>query len=158
MDGGSMIPDTHMINLMLEELRAPVCRSGFLLDGFPRNIVQAHALEESCGVEKVFSIEISDEEAIKRMKGRRICNNRHVFHVDFKPPQKEGVCDICQLPLHQREDDKPEAVRKRLANYHQDTEKLLQYYEKQNKLVVFDGEQPIEDVSNTILDYLKNNA
>jgi adenylate kinase len=155
---GSLIPDTHMINLMLEELRAPSCMNGYLLDGFPRNVVQAEALDESCGVDKVLNIEISDEVSIKRIEGRRICDNRHVFHVDFKPPQQEGICDHCQQPLHQREDDKPEAVSKRLAIYHKNTEKLLKYYDNKNKLVVFNGEHSIEEVAQDILDYLKANA
>lgn len=158
MDDGLLIPDTHMINLILEDLREPACLNGYLLDGFPRNIVQAEALDESCGVDKVFNIEISDEEAVKRMEGRRICKNRHVFHVAFNPSQQAGICDHCQEELYQREDDKPDLVRKRLATYHQNTGKLLEHYDGQGKLVVFDGEHSIKEVSQDILNYLEGNA
>lgn len=156
MDRGALIPDEHMINIILEELRAPHCLNGFLLDGFPRNLVQAESLDNSCGVDRVFDIEISDDEAIRRISGRRVCDSGHTFHLQFNPSSKGDVCDICGGNLHQREDDKEEIVAKRLDIYRRDTSKLVGYYRE--KLVVFDGENTIEEVSRNILDYLKKNV
>ena len=158
MDSGVLIPDEHMINLMLGELQSPHCLNGFLLDGFPRNLTQAESLENTCGVDKVFDIEISDEEAIKRISGRRVCENGHVFHLEFNPPAKEGICDTCGEELYQREDDREEIVEKRLRTYRKETAVLIDYYRNKNKLVVFNGEQSIEKVGNDILDYLKKNV
>lgn len=155
---GELVPDEHMINLMLEELGGSTCFNGFILDGFPRNLVQAQALDNSCGVDKVFNIEISDEEAIRRIHGRRVCTNGHVFHLEFNPPKEEGICDVCRQALYQRKDDEKEAVQHRLSIYRHETAKLLEYYSKQKKLVIFDGAQPIPKVSQDILDYLKKNA
>ncbi|MCD4760698.1 nucleoside monophosphate kinase, partial [bacterium] len=139
----------------LEETR---CLKGFLLDGFPRNIVQAQALDSGRGVDKVFIIDISDEEAIKRIAGRRTCSNGHAFHLEFNPSSKGDICDKCDNPLFQREDDKEEIVIKRLSIYRQETAKLIDYYKKQNKLVLFNGEKSIEKVSQDILDYLNKNV
>ncbi|OGY94217.1 MAG: hypothetical protein A2406_01835 [Candidatus Komeilibacteria bacterium RIFOXYC1_FULL_37_11] len=158
MDQGSLVPDDQMISLILGELGSEYCLNGYLLDGFPRNIRQAQVLDSSCGVDKVFNIEISDEEAIKRMAGRRMCSNGHVFHIKFKPSGKGDICDICDQELYQREDDKEEIVKKRLGIYRRDTSKLLDYYDKQNKLVSFDGEKDISEVSEDILNYLKANV
>lgn len=158
MDQGSLVPDDQMISLILGELGSEYCLNGYLLDGFPRNIRQAQTLDSSCGVDKVFNIEISDDEAVKRMAGRRICSHGHVFHVNFKPSTKGNICDICDQELYQREDDKEEIVKKRLTIYRRDTAKLLEYYNKQNKLVSFNGEKPITQVSEDILNYLKANV
>lgn len=158
MDTGSLIPDEHMINLMLGELQSPRCLNGFLLDGFPRNLIQAESLENTCGVDKVFDIEISDEEAIKRISGRRVCKNGHVFHLEFNPPAEADTCGSCGEELYQREDDKEEIVEKRLKIYRKDTAALIGYYQNKNKLFVFNGEQSIEKVGSDILDYLKKNV
>lgn len=158
MDSGTLIPDEHMINLMLGELQSPHCLNGFLLDGFPRNLIQAESLENTCGVDKVFDIEISDEEAIKRISGRRVCKNGHVFHLEFNPPAEADTCDTCGEELYQREDDKEEIVEKRLKIYRKDTAALIGYYQNKNKLFVFNGEQSIEKVGSDILDYLKKNV
>ncbi|MBU1203330.1 nucleoside monophosphate kinase [Patescibacteria group bacterium] len=155
MDRGDLVPDEHVINLVLGQLNAPSCLRGFLLDGFPRNLVQAKALDDSCGVDMVFSIDISDNEAIRRISGRRICREGHVFHTEYKPSSQGDICDICQGELFQREDDKEDVVKKRLAIYRDQTEQLLAYYSKQGKLKVFDGEKPIEMLSQDILNYLK---
>ena len=158
MKKGDLVPDEHMINLMLGELNAPHCFNGFILDGFPRNLTQAKALDDSCGVDKVFNVEISNEEAIKRISGRRVCSNGHVYHVEFNPPKQEGICDECGGELKRRADDEPEAIKNRLSIYRNETAQLLDYYSKQEKLVVFDGERPIEEISKEILDYLKANV
>jgi len=158
MEQGLLVPDDQMITLILGELGSDFCLNGYLLDGFPRNIKQAEALDTSCGVDKVFNIEISDEVAMKRISGRRICSNGHVFNLEFKPSSKGDVCDICGEELYQRDDDKEEVVKKRLAIYRDETEKLLDYYIKKEKLVVFDGSKKIEEVSEDILNYLKEHV
>lgn len=154
---GVLIPDEHVINLVLGEINDR-CSNGFLLDGFPRNTVQAKALDGSCGVDKVFNIEISDQEAIHRISGRRICKNGHVYHLKFNPSAKGDVCEVCDGELYQRDDDKEETVARRLSIYREETTKLLDYYKKQDKLILFNGEKPIEEVSQDILKYLKKHA
>lgn len=158
MDKGLLVPDDQMINLVLGELGGDYCLNGYLLDGFPRNLNQAQALDTSCGVDKVFNIEISDEEAMKRISGRRSCNRGHVFHLEFKPSSQGEFCDICGDKLSQRDDDKEEVVKKRLSIYREETSKLLEHYKKQGKLVVFNGEKDIAQVSEDILNYLKKNV
>ena len=158
MDKGLLVADDQMISLLLGELGSDYCLNGYLLDGFPRNINQAQALDTSCGVDKVFNIEISDEEAMKRISGRRICNRGHVFHLEFNPSTKGDICDICGDPLYQREDDKEDVVKKRLAIYRANTSELLEYYKKKDKLVIFNGEKDIAKVSEDILNYLKEHV
>jgi adenylate kinase len=158
MDQGSLIPDELMIDLFFGELDKDQYKDGFLLDGFPRNIVQAEALDKKHEISKVFNLEISDELAMERISGRRVCENRHVFHVDYKPPRQVGLCDLCASQLFQRDDDEPEAVSKRLKIYRETTAKLLDYYGKQDKLVIFDGSGSIEEVSQMILDYLNKHV
>ena len=158
MDQGLLVPDDQMISLILGELGGNHCLRGFLLDGFTRNLNQAQSLDDSCGIDKVFNIEISDQEAMKRISGRRICSSGHVFHLEFKPSSKGDVCDICGEELYLRDDDKEEVVKKRLAIYRQETSKLLDHYKRKDKLVVFDGQKEIADVSEDILNYLKEHA
>jgi len=159
MNQGSLIPDEYVINLVFNELRDNNCfQSGFLLDGFPRNLVQAKALDGSGGLDKVFNLDISDAEAVIRISGRRICDNGHIFHIKHKPPKQSEVCDICKGELYQREDDHEEAVARRLKIYREETAQLLDYYSKQNKLVLFDGEKSITEVSEDILKYLKEHV
>jgi adenylate kinase len=158
MDQGALVPDNQMITLILGELGSDFCMNGYLLDGFPRNINQGEALEASCGVDKVFNIEVSDKEAMRRISGRRICAKGHVFHLEYKPSSKGEICDICDSKLGQRDDDKEEVIKKRLAIYRQETSKLLEYYRKKDKLVVFDGEKDIAEVSKDILNYLKSHV
>lgn len=158
MDNGILVPDDTIITLILGELGSEYCMNGYLLDGFPRNLKQAEALHTSCGVDKIFNIEISDKVAMRRILGRRICPEGHVFHIEFNPSTKGHICDICGKELYQREDDNEEVVKKRLATYRAETEKLLDYYEKQSKLVIFDGDKSIEEVSQDILNYLKEHA
>jgi len=155
---GSLIPDNDMIALIREELGEYDYKKGFVLDGFPRNIIQAKALDKYYNIDKVLNIDISDKEAVRRIQGRLICANGHIFNTHIKQASKGDVCSICGKLLYSREDDKTEAVMKRLSIYHHNTVKLLDYYQKQNKLVVFNGLGSIEDVSKKILEYLKNHV
>jgi len=155
---GSLIPDSLMIDLFLEELAKGEYSGGFLLDGFPRNLIQAEALDKKFKIDRVLNLEISDLEAVERISGRRICKNGHVFHIKYNPSQDKDFCDKCGEKLYQREDDKPEAVSRRLKIYRETTTKLLDYYKKQNKLVIFDGSLSISEISKNILSYLRQYA
>lgn len=157
-NNGEMIPDNLMISLILDELKKTVYKKGFLIDGFPRTIYQASNLDQHYLVDLVINIDIPDELAIQRIVGRRICPNGHVYHTEYHPSGLDSRCEICHEPLHFREDDREDLVRKRLNYYRQETSKLLAYYKQQNKLAVIDGRGSIFDVSNLIIDYLKEHA
>src|SRR3954447_7035410 len=132
MDRGDLVPDEVIIGMILDCVGGGNCADGFLLDGFPRNVEQAKALDASLGkldrkLTAVLLIEAPDEDIVRRISGRRVCSetSEHVYHVDFDPPQQEGVCDHDGAPLVQRDDDKPETVRKRLDVYHEQTKPLI---------------------------------
>jgi len=155
---GVLVPDEHMLALFTEELSKPEYEAGFLLDGFPRNLTQAQDLDKHYKIDKVFDIEISDQEAIERICGRRICDNGHIWHIKHKPSKQAEVCDTCEQALYRRDDDKEDIIAKRLFIYRQETAKLLKYYQSQNKLVTFEGEHTIGTISKNILKYLKKHA
>ena len=157
-NSGGLIPNELMINLMFKTIDRLVNQDGFVLDGFPRDLEQAEALDRHYPVDKVFNIEISDKEAIQRIGQRRVCPSGHVFHLRYNAPKVADVCDICSQELIQREDDKATTVRKRLSIYRQETAKLLEYYKQQDKLVIFDGVQDIKTVTKDILAYLKQHV
>jgi adenylate kinase len=145
MDGGGLVPDDLVIAMILDKVDEEG-DDGFLLDGFPRTVVQADALSEE--LEKrdrrltaALLIHAPDDVVIQRLSGRRQCSEGHLYHVDFDPPKHEGKCDQCGKPLHQRSDDEPEKVKKRLATYHEKTEPLIDYYEDRGLLRRFDGTQ-----------------
>lgn len=140
MDKGQLVPDEVVIGIIDERLRAPDCQAGFILDGFPRTIPQAEALQgilDRMGksVDFVINIEVDPEELIRRLTGRRTCKNcGAMFHILFYPPKKEGICDRCGGILYQREDDREEAIRTRLKEYERQTAPLIQYYRSKNIL------------------------
>ena len=145
MDGGGLVPDDLVIAMILDKVDEEG-DDGFLLDGFPRTVVQADALAEE--LEKrdrrltaALLIHAPDEVVIQRLSGRRQCSEGHLYHVDFDPPKHEGKCDQCGKPLRQRSDDEPDKVRKRLATYHEKTEPLIDYYDERGLLRRFDGTQ-----------------
>lgn len=156
MDAGRLVPDSVIIGIVAERLGQPDCARGFILDGVPRTIGQAEALD-AAGVafDKVLSIEISDGEIEERMSGRRVCQGCGApYHVKAKPPKQEGVCDSCGGQLVQREDDKAETVRKRLEIYHADTEPLKGFYEGKGILVPVANQDTIEGTSKAIMEAL----
>ena len=155
---GQMISDEIATSLIKEVLAEEKYQPGIILDGFPRNIKQAQAIKDSLRIDKVFNIEISDKVAIERISGRRLCPNKHVWHLKFKPPEVENKCDICQEELQQRKDDTEEALKTRLSFYREHTIKLLDYYEQEGKLVNFDGQKSIKEISQDLVNYLKENA
>jgi len=156
MDHGKLVPDRVVIGIVVERLEQSDCANGFILDGVPRTIAQAEALDEA-GItfDHVISIEVSDEEIEERMSGRRVCQSCGApYHVKTKPPKTEGVCDACGGPLVQRADDKPETVRHRLEVFHAETEPLKGYYENKGILLEAANQPTIEGMSNIIMEAL----
>ena len=156
MDAGKLVPDSVIIGIVADRLAQPDCEKGFILDGVPRTIGQAQALDEAGVVfDHVLSIEISDAEIEERMSGRRVCQGCGApYHVKAKPPKTEGVCDSCGGPLVQREDDRAETVRKRLAVYHEETEPLKGFYEAKGILAPVANQDTIEGTNKAIMEAL----
>jgi adenylate kinase len=156
MHRGDLVPDEVIIGVIAERIESPEAADGFILDGFPRTAAQAEALDEAMDrlgreLTAAILIEVSHEEVVRRLSGRRTCvKGGHIFHVDFDPPKKEGVCDICGGQLVVRDDDKPDVVRHRLEQYHSKTEPLVSYYEEKGILRRVDGDHPPEEVSDRI--------
>jgi adenylate kinase len=156
MDEGELVPDELINKVIAERLDSGEADNGFLLDGFPRTIGQAEMLEETLEgrgreLSGVLLIEAPDDEVVRRLSGRRTCaKNSHVYHVNFDPPKNEGVCDQDGSRLIQRDDDKPETVRKRLAVYHDQTEPLIKWYQDRGLLRRFEGTRPPDEVHDRI--------
>ena len=153
MDGGLLVPDELVLGIVAERVAQPDCKNGFILDGVPRTLAQAEALDaKGVRIDHVVSIEIADSVIEGRMTGRRACPGcGATFHISANPPKQEGVCDLCGGELTIRKDDAPETVRKRLEVYHASTEVLKGYYESQGKLRLVEGNQPIEDAHDEIM-------
>ena len=154
MDAGDLVPDDLVIRMILEEIEEKGAE-GFLLDGFPRSVGQAEALDEALGengrrLTAAVLISVDDETVIRRLSGRRQCSNGHLYHVDFDPPKNPGYCDQDGRPLHQRDDDKEATIRKRLDTYHTETAPLIDYYDERGLLRRFDGSRRPEEVHNLI--------
>jgi adenylate kinase len=156
MDRGDLVPDEVIVGVIADRIDSGEALDGFILDGFPRTTPQAEALDAKLSelgraVTAVLLIDVSDDEVVRRLGGRRTCEaNGHVFHVEFEPPQQEGVCDIDGSPLIIRDDDKPEVIRKRLETYHEKTEPLVSYYDSRGVLRRIAGEAPPEEVAEQI--------
>jgi adenylate kinase len=156
MDAGDLVPDELICAVIEERLDSGEADDGFLLDGFPRTIGQAQMLEQALDkrgrrLTAVLLIDAPDEEVVRRLSGRRTCaKNGHVYHVEFDPPKREGVCDQDGSRLIQRDDDKPETVQKRLAVYHEQTEPLILWYGERGLLRRFDGTRTPEEVNSHI--------
>ncbi len=153
MDAGKLVPDEVIIGVISERLAEADCQNGFILDGVPRTIPQAEALEKA-GItfDAVVSLEISDEEIVERMGGRRVCAScRAPFHVKNLPPKVEGVCDACGGKLEARADDKPEVVRDRLKVYHKETAPLKDFYAARNLLKTVENQPTVAETTTAIL-------
>lgn len=156
MDDGDLVPDELICKVIMDRIDTPEAEDGFLLDGFPRNVEQADILENALGrrdrkLSSVLLIDAPDEEVIKRISGRRVCvKNGHVYHVDFDPPKHEDVCDQDGSRLIQRDDDKPETIKKRLDVYHAQTKPLIDYYDGRSLLRRFDGTRSPSEVHDHI--------
>jgi adenylate kinase len=156
MERGDLVPDELICKVVMERVDSSEAADGFLLDGFPRTIGQAEALEGALKrrgrrVTAALQIETPDEEVVRRLSGRRICvKNQPLYHVDFDPPKREGICDQDGSRLIQRDDDKPEVVKKRLSVYHDQTKPLEEHYDKLGILRRFDGARPPAEVHDHI--------
>ena len=157
MDQGSLVPDQLVIGIIEERLQQADCARGFILDGFPRTVAQAEALDSTLSkaglkLKYVFNIEVVDEELIKRLTGRRVCRKcGESFHITFNPPEKEGLCDSCGGELYQRDDDREETIRNRLKVYQAQTAPLISFYEEKDILHSVDGVGSIEEIKGRLL-------
>ena len=149
MDGGKLVPDEIVINILKERLQKDDCKNGFILDGFPRTVPQAEALDKmNVRIDRVVDIEVADEKIEARLSGRRVCESCGAsYHVQYKPSKTEGVCDACGGKTVQRKDDHPDTVKERLRAYHEQTEPLIDYYTKAGKLVVVEGQEEVADTT-----------
>ena len=154
MDAGQLVPDDVVIGIIKDRLEQKDCENGFILDGFPRTIPQAQALEDM-GV--VIDIEVPDEKITARMSGRRVCSKcANSYHMLYNKPKMDGVCDACGGALIQRKDDAPETVQARLVEYHKMTEPLKDFYDKLGKLAVVEGQEEVADTTALVFAALED--
>ena len=153
MDAGALVPDEVIIGILKERLAQPDCANGFILDGVPRTIAQAEAIETmGIRIDKVLELQVEDNVIVDRMSGRRVCEKCGAsYHIVNKPSKKEGLCDRCGGELVIRKDDAPETVKNRLKVFHEETEALKGFYENLGKLRLVEGNQPIEDATRDIM-------
>ena len=153
MDGGQLVPDEVVIGIIKDYLSSDKCSGGFILDGFPRSIPQAEALDAmGVAIDAVLSIEVADEKIVERMSGRRICSSCGAsYHVAYKAPKTEGICDNCGSALYIRDDDAAETVLKRLTTYHNTTEPLKDYYAAKGLLVCVEGQEEVADTTAEVM-------
>ncbi len=158
MEAGQLVPDEVVIGIIQDRLKEDDCKNGFILDGFPRTIPQAQALEDmGIRIDKVVDIEVSDEAITKRMSGRRVCSQcANSYHLEYKKPKVDGICDACGGELVQRKDDAPETVQARLKEYHEMTEPLKDFYKKLGKLVIVDGQEEVKDTTALVFAALED--
>ena len=155
-DAGQLVPDEVVIGIIKEYLASDACKNGFILDGFPRSIPQAEALDAmGVRIDVVLSIEVADEKIIERMSGRRVCSCGASYHVAYNPPKTEGVCDKCGATLYIRADDAAETVKNRLETFHAQTEPLKEYYSKKGILVTVQGQEEVADTTALVFSALK---
>ena len=160
MDKGLLVPDELTVRLLLDRVAKDDCKNGYVLDGFPRTIPQAEVLDEKLSklgekVDYAVNVDVPDENIVNRMSGRRACLScGATYHVVSIPPKKEGICDVCGSELVLRDDDKPETVQKRLKVYHEQTQPLIDFYEKKGVLRSVDGTLPMEEVFTAITEIL----
>lgn len=156
MDKGELVPDELTMEIVKDRLQNPDCTKGFILDGFPRTIPQAEYLDKvlnemSIDLDVAFLIDVKDQDIIERMSGRRVCTNcGATYNVVFNPTKVEGICDVCNSPVVQRADDAPETVLSRLETYHKQTQPLINYYKKSDKLKVAEGADELEETTSRV--------
>lgn len=161
MDQGYLVPDELVVDLVSDRLKADDCKAGFMLDGFPRTVFQAEALQaelskNNISLHAVVNIQVDSDLLLKRLTGRRICKScGATYHIYFNAPKNEGICDQCGGELYQRDDDKEDTVKKRLEVYEEQTQPLIDYYSNKGMIVNIDGEGEIDKVSQDIISSLK---
>ena len=148
---GNLVPDEITIGLVKERLKKEDCRNGFILDGFPRTILQAEALEKIININYVINIESTDEIIIQRLTSRRQCVNCKKIYGINVPPKLKGICDVCQGKLYHRDDDKEDVIKERLRVYNAQTKPLIEFYKSKGLLRIVNGENPIEQIKADIL-------
>ncbi|QDQ13183.1 adenylate kinase [Streptomyces spectabilis] len=165
MDAGNLVPDEVTIGMAKDRMAQPDAENGFLLDGFPRNVSQAEALDEALKadgqkLDAVLDLEVPEDEVVKRIAGRRICRNdsSHVFHVVYSKPKQEGVCDVCGGELYQRGDDTEDTVRKRLEVYHSETEPIIDHYKAQGLVVTISALGKVDEVTQRAMTALQGES
>ena len=147
-DAGKLVPDSVVIGIIKDYLASDACKNGFILDGFPRSIPQAEALDAmGIKIDVVLSIDVPDEKIVERMSGRRVCSCGASYHVAYNPPKTQDVCDKCGEALYVRADDAAETVKNRLATFHEQTEPLKGYYAKKGLLVTVEGQEEVADTT-----------
>ena len=155
-DAGQLVPDEVVIGIIKEYLASDACKNGFILDGFPRSIPQAEALDAmGVKIDVVLSIEVEDEKIVERMSGRRVCSCGASYHVAYNPPKTEGVCDKCGAALYIRADDAAETVKNRLETFHAQTEPLKDYYSQKGILVTVQGQEEVADTTALVFQALR---
>ena len=154
---GALVPDEVVIGIIKDRLSEKDCENGFILDGFPRTIPQAEALDKmGIIIDKVVDIEVPDEKITARLSGRRVCLKcGATYHLEYKKPSKDGICDVCGDELVQRKDDSSETVLDRLNVYHEQTEPLKDYYAKTGKLVIVEGQEEVADTTALVFKVLE---
>ncbi|MDU4730948.1 adenylate kinase [Finegoldia magna] len=158
---GKLVPDELTIEIVWDRLDQEDCKNGFLLDGFPRTMPQAEALDEGLAkrglkLDRVLNIDVDKDSLVKRLSGRRVCPNCGAsYHIDNNPPKVEGICDVCQTPVIQREDDKEQTVLDRIKVYDSQTKPLVDFYNKQDLVFTVDGTLPIDEITNKLVTELK---
>ena len=156
-DDGKLVPDEIVIGIIKEYLLSDVCRNGFILDGFPRSIPQAEALDGmGIKLDAALSIEVADSKIVERMGGRRVCTCGASYHTVYKPSQKTNICDKCGAELYIRKDDAPETALNRLQTYHTQTEPLKDYYAKKGLLLTVEGQEEVADTTTLVYKVLGN--
>lgn len=156
-DAGALVPDDVVIGIIKERLKEDDCKNGFILDGFPRTIPQAEALDAmGINIDKVVDIEVPDDKITARLSGRRVCLKcGATYHLEYKKPKEDGICDVCGDEIVQRKDDKPETVIDRLNVYHEQTEPLKDYYAKTGKLVIVEGQEEVAETTALVFKALE---
>lgn len=157
-DAGALVPDEVVIGIIKERLKEDDCKNGFILDGFPRTIPQAEALDAmGINIDKVVDIEVPDDKIAARLSGRRVCLKcGATYHLEYKKPKEDGICDVCGDEIVQRKDDKPETVIDRLNVYHEQTEPLKDYYAKTGKLVIVEGQEEVAQTTALVFKALED--
>ncbi|MBC5787973.1 MULTISPECIES: adenylate kinase [Clostridiaceae] len=157
MESGNLVPDEVVIGLLKERIAQPDCENGYVLDGFPRTVPQAEALDAmGVVIDRVIDIEVPDEKIQARLSGRRVCESCGAsYHVMYKPSAEEGKCDKCGGNTVQRKDDHPDTIKERLTVYHEQTEPLKDYYTKTGKLVIVEGQEDVKDTTALTLKALE---
>ena len=156
-DAGNLVPDDVVIGIIKERLAEDDCKNGYILDGFPRTIPQAEALDElGFEIDAALSIEVADEDIVKRMSGRRVCPDCGAsYHTEYKKSKEEGKCNFCNGTLVIRKDDEPETVKNRLNVYHEQTEPLKDYYKSCGKLLIVEGQEELADTTRRVMTALE---